>query len=42
MKNDILYQDKLVLISNNSILLRNYYYPSLKPKEIAFSDVENI
>jgi hypothetical protein len=42
MKNDILYQDKLVLISNHSILFRNYYYPSQKPKEIAFSDVENI
>jgi hypothetical protein len=42
MENEILYKDSLVLISANSILLKDYYYPSLKPKEIAFSDVESI
>ena len=42
MNNEILYQDKLVEISNNSILLKNYYYPSLKPKEIVFSSIDSI
>jgi hypothetical protein len=42
MENDIIYQDKLVEISNNSILLKSYYFPSFKSKEIAISSIEKI
>ena len=42
MNNNVLYQDKLIEISDASVLLKNYYYPSLKPKEIAFSSIESI
>jgi hypothetical protein len=39
---DILYQDELVLISEDSILLKNYYFPSLRAKKIAFDDIETV
>jgi hypothetical protein len=42
MKSDIIYQDKLVDISNDSILLKNYYFPSLKPKEISFNSIDKV
>ena len=38
----IIYQDKLVEISNDSILLKNYYFPSQKPKEILFDSIKNV
>ena len=42
MKTDLIYQDKLVEISNDSILLKNYYFPSQKPKEVEFSSIDNV
>ena len=42
MTTDIIYQDKLVDISNDSILLKNYYFPSQKPKEILFNSINNV
>jgi hypothetical protein len=35
------YSDKLVEITNNSILFRNYYFP-LGSKRVAFSDVDTV
>jgi len=42
MKSDIIYQDKLLEVNNSSILLKNYYFPSMRPKEIAFSKIKTI
>jgi hypothetical protein len=42
MITDIIYQDNLVEISNDSILLKNYYFPSQKPKEILFDSIKNV
>ena len=42
MTNDIIYQDKLVEITNDSILLKNYYFPSQKPKKILFDSIKNV
>lgn len=42
MKKEILYQDSLVIIDDNSITLKKYYYPSLSSKKILFSDIIKI
>jgi hypothetical protein len=42
MTTNIIYQDKLVIITNDSILLKNYYFPSQKPKEILFDSIKNV
>ena len=42
MTTDSIYQDKLVEISNDSILLKNYYFPSQKSKEILFDNIKNV
>lgn len=42
MTTNIIYQDKLVEITNDSILLKNYYFPSQKPKEILFNSIEKV
>ncbi len=41
MKQKILYQDNLIEIRNDSILLKNYYFPFFS-KKILFDDIENI
>lgn len=41
MKDEILYQDRLIQIRNKSITLKYYYFPFL-PKTIFFSDIEKI
>ena len=41
-KTDILYEDKLVEIRNDSLILKNYYFPSMSPKIVSFSDIERI
>ena len=38
----ILYQDTLVEITDTSIVLKQYYSPSLKSKNIPFSSIEKI
>jgi len=42
MKSESLYEDKLVEITNSTILLKKYYFPSLKSKEIAFESIKTI
>ncbi len=42
METEILYQDKLIEISNDSLTLNNYYFPSMKSKQILFKDIEII
>ncbi len=41
MKNDIVYSDKLVEISDESILVRGYYYP-FGDKRLDLKDIESI
>jgi hypothetical protein len=38
----ILYRDKLVEINDDSIVLNKFYFPTLSPKVIAFSDIYKI
>ena len=42
MKKDIQYQDKLILLYDDSLILFKYYFPSLSPKTILFKDIKNI
>ncbi len=37
-----LYEDKLIEIREDSLVLKNYYFPSMSPKHILFKDVERI
>jgi hypothetical protein len=39
---DYIYQDNLVALSNNSITLFNYYFPSGKSLSISFYDIDRI
>jgi hypothetical protein len=41
MTNNIVYSDKLVEINDDSILVRDYYYP-FGNKRVSFGDVESI
>lgn len=42
MNKQLLYEDKLAEISDNSITLNKYYFPSLGPKVILFNRIERI
>ena len=42
MNEEILYQDNLVEIKDDLIILKNYYFPSMSPKNILFTNVEKI
>ena len=42
MNDQIIYQDRLIEISTDSILFKNYYYPSLRPRRIPMSAIEKI
>ena len=42
MTNTMLYQDSLVEISNESIILKNYYFPGFKERNIAFNSIEKV
>ena len=42
MNQNILYSDKLVEISNDSILFRQYYFPTFLKKIIKLSDIDKI
>lgn len=41
MKEGMLYQDNLVEIKNDSILIKNYYFPYIS-KKILFTDIETV
>jgi hypothetical protein len=42
MKQNLLYHDKLIEISDNAITLFKYYFPSLSQKVINFRDIERV
>lgn len=42
MQENILYQDSLIKIIEDSIILKNYYFPSMKEKRITFDSIERI
>lgn len=42
MEEKILYSDKLVVIKETGILLRNFYFPTFSDKNIMFSEIEKI
>ena len=41
-KVETLYADKLVEIREDSLTLKNYYFPSMSPKRIPFDQIERI
>ena len=41
-KVETLYEDKLVEIREDSLTLKNYYFPSMSPKIVPFRDIERI
>ena len=41
-KIETLYEDKLVEIRDDSLTLKNYYFPSMSPKRIPFDEIERI
>jgi hypothetical protein len=42
MNNGIIYKDSLLEISNDKIIFKNYYFPSLKPKEVPIESIEKV
>jgi hypothetical protein len=42
MNENILYSDKLIEIKKESILFRNYYFPTFSPKSVKFDEIETI
>ena len=42
MNEEILYQDSLVEIKKDSIILKNYYFPTMSSKNILFTNIEKI
>jgi hypothetical protein len=42
MNNDIVYHDNLMEISNEKIIFKAYYFPSMKPKDLFVSCIEKM
>jgi hypothetical protein len=42
MKSNILYQDKLISLTENNIILYGYYFPFFKNKTILYTDIVKI
>jgi len=42
MTDPVLYHDSLVSLTDESIVLNQYYYPSLRPKSIRLSEIDRI
>ena len=42
MSNNIIYKDNLVEISNDFILVKNYYFPLIGSKRVAFNKIDSI
>jgi hypothetical protein len=42
MKSEIIYHDSLLEISDDKIILKNYYFPSLKPKEVLIENIDKV
>ncbi len=42
MNNEIIYKDSLLEISNDRIIFYNYYFPSLKSKEVPVRDIDKV
>jgi len=39
---DVLYGDKYIDVTNNEIILKKYYFPTKKSKNVSLSDIEYI
>ena len=37
-----LYEDSLVVLTSDSLLLKRYYFPTLKPKVVSLAEVQRI
>ncbi|MFH1194751.1 MAG: hypothetical protein V1720_03500 [bacterium] len=42
MKDKIVYEDSLLELTDDKIVLKNYYFPSLKPKEISIHSIDKV
>jgi len=42
MQDDILYKDKLIEVSTDSILLKNFYFPIIGSKRIRFDRIKSV
>lgn len=42
MAENIIYKDKLIEISNDSILIKNYYFPLIGSKRVPFKNIQSI
>jgi hypothetical protein len=42
LEENILYSDKLIEIRDNTILFRNYYFPTFSTKTVKFQEIEKI
>jgi hypothetical protein len=42
MNNEVVYKDSLLEISKDKIIFKNYYFPSLKPKEVPIGSIEKV
>jgi len=42
MNNEIVYKDSLLEISSDKIVFKNYYFPSLKPKEVSIESIDKV
>lgn len=42
MKIEPIYSDSLVIITDDAIIFKRYYYPKREPKRVMFSDIKRI
>ena len=42
MAENIIYKDKLIEISNDSILIKNYYFPFIGSKRVPFKNIQYV
>jgi hypothetical protein len=42
MNNELVYKDSLLEISSDKIVFKNYYFPSLKPKEVSIESIDKV
>jgi len=41
-KNETIYSDSLVILTEDAIIFKRYYYPTREPKRVAFADIKHI
>lgn len=42
MKIEPIYSDSLVILTEDALILKHYYYPARAPKRVAFADIQRI